>query len=466
VNEKGLTASLKNLFIEDMSTNGKYTGNDADVRVLADSVKVYEDNVVFDYSHGHVNIYIGKWDSFFITNCKFRNAVDPITWTMGAVLRASVSVNSPTDSVVMKYNTFFCLNGYVVSPGYPLHYVDFSHNTIAFTFLQPFMIFSAYSAKINNNIFYAVSVAGETKAEYPTWDEYFSAATPAVISFDTMDVRSDSVFDPSDAGQSNWRMLAEAKRTVQVDNNAFFEPKAVTDFWTAWDDTAKGSDSLYTPNWMNARTQNMFSNKSVWPGFEDNGNILGIDPGYGSSLSGILTGGSAYGLGLFPYFQLIRTQQSPTTEWGYQLQTIPSSGSATWVPYWPLPEASDMQYTNAAVKTSSTDGLPLGDPYWFDGLTGVKQQPHPVANKFYLSNNYPNPFNPSTTIKIALVRSGVISLKIYNVLGQLVKVVAYGYKAPGAYFYDVNMDNLASGVYFYRLEEGTNFMTKKMVLLK
>ena len=60
----------------------------------------------------------------------------------------------------------------------------------------------------------------------------------------------------------------------------------------------------------------------------------------------------------------------------------------------------------------------------------------------------------------------MMSLTVYNVLGQRVKVVDEGYKVPGVYTYDVNMDNMASGVYFYRLQQGNNFMTKKMLLLK
>ncbi len=98
--------------------------------------------------------------------------------------------------------------------------------------------------------------------------------------------------------------------------------------------------------------------------------------------------------------------------------------------------------------------------------TAVEEIPGTLPEKFNLSNNYPNPFNPATTIRVTLGRSGMMSLTVYNVLGQRVKVVDEGYKVPGVYTYDVNMDNMASGVYFYRLQQGNNFMTKKMLLLK
>jgi uncharacterized lipoprotein YddW (UPF0748 family) len=99
-------------------------------------------------------------------------------------------------------------------------------------------------------------------------------------------------------------------------------------------------------------------------------------------------------------------------------------------------------------------------------VTGIKGDIYNLANEFKLSDNYPNPFNPSTNIKVTLGHSGLIALKIYNVLGQLVKVVDEGYKTAGEYVYHVNMDKFGSGVYFYRLQEGGIMITKKMILVK
>lgn len=98
-------------------------------------------------------------------------------------------------------------------------------------------------------------------------------------------------------------------------------------------------------------------------------------------------------------------------------------------------------------------------------ITSVKSKTG-VPLAFRLQQNYPNPFNPSTVIRVSLSHVGIMSLKIYDVLGQLVKVVAHGYKSPGTYTFDVNMNNLASGVYFYALQQGTKILTKKMMLLK
>ena len=99
------------------------------------------------------------------------------------------------------------------------------------------------------------------------------------------------------------------------------------------------------------------------------------------------------------------------------------------------------------------------------GLLSVRQ-PIGVPEKFALAQNYPNPFNPSTEIDFSLDRSGNMSLEMYNVLGQRVDVVADGFKPAGEYSYSVNMDQFASGVYFYTLRQGAKEITRKMLLLK
>jgi hypothetical protein len=89
-----------------------------------------------------------------------------------------------------------------------------------------------------------------------------------------------------------------------------------------------------------------------------------------------------------------------------------------------------------------------------------------VPEEFNLSQDYLNPFNPRTTKKVSLGHSGVMSLKVSNVLGQLVKVVDEGYKPAGTYEYNVSMDQFASGAYFYSPQQGPDVITKKMLLLK
>ena len=153
--------------------------------------------------------------------------------------------------------------------------------------------------------------------------------------------------------------------------------------------------------------------------------------------------------------------------WGYNLQQVDFS-SGNWIPEWPLPEATDMMYSNASLKTGGTDGKPVGDTTWFSAVTAIdnNNSTH-VPTQFKLYNAYPNPFNPSTNIKFTLAQSGPVSLKVYNLTGQLVKTVLDNVSKPqGEYEYQVRMDNFASGIYFYILRQGSMMVAKKMVLLK
>lgn len=89
---------------------------------------------------------------------------------------------------------------------------------------------------------------------------------------------------------------------------------------------------------------------------------------------------------------------------------------------------------------------------------------HPI--EFLLDNNYPNPFNPSTIIHYEIPSDGIVTLKVYDELGREVKTLVNQYQNKGRYDINFNASNLASGIYFYRLQSGSFISTKKMLLLK
>jgi hypothetical protein len=89
-----------------------------------------------------------------------------------------------------------------------------------------------------------------------------------------------------------------------------------------------------------------------------------------------------------------------------------------------------------------------------------------VPNNFYLSQNYPNPFNPETRIDFTLPEKQLISLRIYNTLGELVRELVNEVKEAGSYSVTFDASNLPSGVYIYRLQTSSFSANKKMTLLK
>lgn len=89
-----------------------------------------------------------------------------------------------------------------------------------------------------------------------------------------------------------------------------------------------------------------------------------------------------------------------------------------------------------------------------------------IPKQFDLSQNFPNPFNPTTTIKYTLPKNGLVTIKIYDITGREIKTLVNEIKQTGKYSIDFNGSELASGVYFYRLQSGDFVMTKRMVLIK
>ena len=86
--------------------------------------------------------------------------------------------------------------------------------------------------------------------------------------------------------------------------------------------------------------------------------------------------------------------------------------------------------------------------------------------KFSLEQNFPNPFNPTTTISFDLPERSKVQLRIYNILGEEVKDLINEERNAGHYEYHWNASGLASGVYFYRLKAGNFVETKKLILLR
>jgi photosystem II stability/assembly factor-like uncharacterized protein len=106
-----------------------------------------------------------------------------------------------------------------------------------------------------------------------------------------------------------------------------------------------------------------------------------------------------------------------------------------------------------------------------ENVTSVAEATAAVPDGFDLFRNYPNPFNPSTTITYALAHAADIELTIFNALGQHVRTLASGYQSTGAHSlsWDGRDDHgrqLGSGIYYYRLAAGEMVQCRRMLLLR
>lgn len=471
---------LENLYILGVPANNHWLGWGGAVGINGDSADVVINNCVFDqWSNGAVDQY-GSWDSFWFTNDYFVNDIHSSSYFGGHDWE---SHGVPTDTIIMVNNTMFNDNSYAYVPTGYVGMSRFEHNTVALNMVNPMNDFTETNNIVSNNIFYSTLMIGQQIDEfYGGWYDTipFKSAEwsgSSTISYDTL------------FGLENQYPVTEKSRMVHVENNAYCWPAKIVNFWKAYNDTVTKmvavsypdsnfnlnhgpndttivhdtvKATLVRPIWMNGRTKGMFANKTEFPGFYQAGNDS-VNPGFQSFVSDQIDSAIQYVLG-------IRTSTSNGYMWDY----LPAAGHPMFEWLWPVP---DLSYSNTALQKAGTDGYALGDLNFYPtqkaawlkagGLqTGVQKSKTAVPESFSLSQNYPNPFNPATEIKVNLKKAGVMSLKIYNVLGQLVKVVDQGYKPAGAHFYNVDMSKFASGVYFYTLREGTNAITKKMLLLK
>ncbi|MCF8242028.1 MAG: T9SS type A sorting domain-containing protein [Melioribacteraceae bacterium] len=156
-------------------------------------------------------------------------------------------------------------------------------------------------------------------------------------------------------------------------------------------------------------------------------------------------------------------------------------------------ELTDAQsYSDISSPVQMIDGLEDGKTYYWrvrsknsDGdyslysdvtsfgvgeVTSVKRE-DAVAEKYVLSQNFPNPFNPTTNIKFSIPEAGLVSLKIFNILGQEIRTLVSDVKESGSYQVtwngkDDHGNSVSTGIYLYKIQANDYSATKKMLLIK
>ncbi|MBL1214394.1 MAG: T9SS type A sorting domain-containing protein [Ignavibacteriae bacterium] len=153
-------------------------------------------------------------------------------------------------------------------------------------------------------------------------------------------------------------------------------------------------------------------------------------------------------------FNVIKTQTTNGGQWNF------------------LTEAALSQSGQISITISdSASGLVTADAFriiYRGPATGIDEEI--VPSEFVLYQNYPNPFNPSTTIRFSLTKPAKVQLRVFNALGELVKVLVDNRLGSGQHevVFDVSAlgGQISSGVYYYQLISGEFSVSKGMVLLK
>jgi hypothetical protein len=145
-----------------------------------------------------------------------------------------------------------------------------------------------------------------------------------------------------------------------------------------------------------------------------------------------------------------------------------SDGGQNWISQ----SSGTTKYLCGVSFTDANNGTAVGENGTIlrttdGGVTFVEEESNQTEpHSFLLSQNFPNPFNPSTVISYRLPVIGFVTLKVYDILGGEIVTLVNEEKPAGDYEVEFNGINLPSGIYFYQLKAGQYSETKKMILLK
>ncbi|MBN2281667.1 MAG: T9SS type A sorting domain-containing protein, partial [Candidatus Marinimicrobia bacterium] len=122
---------------------------------------------------------------------------------------------------------------------------------------------------------------------------------------------------------------------------------------------------------------------------------------------------------------------------------------------------SGLQNLHYRLKQIDNDGT-----YEYSPIASVTLKEIVLPSEFSLHSNYPNPFNPATTIAYEIAVENMTTLAIYDMQGKLVETLINEQQSPGHYKATFDGGDLASGVYFCKLTSGNNHQFIKMLLVK
>ncbi len=154
----------------------------------------------------------------------------------------------------------------------------------------------------------------------------------------------------------------------------------------------------------------------------------------------------------------VRSQKSVPAKWE-EIGFVNGSGTST--------EPKSYSFTNNKVSTGTYSyrlkQIDFNGSFEYSSIVNIAVN---IPNEFSLSQNYPNPFNPSTQISYTLPEDKFVTLKVYNALGQQVAELVNEFNKAGNHSVSFDAANLSSGIYYYRIETGSQTLVRKMLLLK
>lgn len=473
--QSGISVELNDLYLLSMRSDGQTLGWSRAISVQTSDCSLKLRDVVFDgWSEAAIRVSADGY-KLDVEDCHFRNLIHSTSYFGG---QAFLSDYNYPDSVSFVNNTFFSCNAYIFSVRSLGPYARFEHNTVVYGAVNPLLTRFTDNLYLENNLFYGAHAwGGNPDQVINSWFMNWPDTVSSTLYNQTIGIEyyggRDTAYSPSIWNdQENGIVFDSTTWTRVTRNNVHYMPETITNFYSTWNDTVTKYDSVTVADGRNrylkrtiyqvpfvsefvqtvidttTNPESIYYSPNVI--FENN---IEADPSFTDQ--GVLDHSNE----LKGYVERI-ISETLDEGWQYELN---------FPPVWPLPE--NLAYSNAALQSAGTDGFAVGDLNWFpeqkeQWVTGIKEVDTGLPTGFELTQNYPNPFNPATTIKFSIPQSDVVTIKVYNVLGQEVQTLVNQVMNAGTYEVDFNASHLSSGVYIYSITAGNYAATKKMMLLK
>ena len=447
--------------------------------------QIEADNVIFDYvqqaSSGAIQPYATHFVGTF-NNCYFRNCVDNHFRYYSRALsvpytQAATYGELHADSVTFE-NCTFANMGYVYmqEKDYYGSNVHFNHCTFYNVVMYSLESGIWENMYVTNSLFVNTYMFGFI----PSADNTPYGGTITIAPIDSGALGGGFGFSVPFTEQDRHILFAN--------NNYYIEPWLVD--WMQNNPYSKEQHTqrhdeniplpqpMLSPNTITFFDSTNTDGSKAWP-YMNKANLDSLDPGF---INPPINQDSLMG---FLYYKWFNNRDTAWmwTDAGY------TNGSGGQI--WPLRES--LAYTNGTLETAAMGDFPLGDLRWWPdqynqwkaqasdehnrintwletgkdpNAVGVIEVKGTAPSEYKLSQNYPNPFNPTTKIEYAVPKSGFVSLKVYNLLGQEVATLFSGNQKAGNYVATFDGSDLASGVYLYKLQSDKVSLTKKFVLMK
>ena len=492
--------TIKNVFIVDANENDVQPGGNL-IR-MQNSVKVVIDNVVIDplnSSNSLVSTGSNENAKVFFTNSQIYRSGNQVHPNDGVLFQCSISGEQTQgwDTLYIENNTFVCTGTWLVAnlgSNAIVQIDDFvwiNHNTFIIHKSQLDIAWYENEYYLTNNLFFDFN----TQPYNINWNIYYPDGSSKIG-----EPHSEMCLVNADTLEGE---TLPSSRVQFVEYNLWYLNPKIAEV-PLWGLTHTKDNDGVTPLpkaylmplvWPKDsanvnREANMFYGNPDFPNFKY-GNTLEIDP--------FLTQEEIYELSdSLAVWSLPSAQQHC---WGFDPANL-ILPLVQWPKFWWNADDNglgnptawprfDGTYKNEAALKGSIEGLPLGDLNWYPdakalweenqdmieahilalnetqiSIVGVESINSNIPTSYSLSQNYPNPFNLTTLIKFDVPQSELVTLKVYDLLGQEVAILVNEEVDAGYHqvTFNASDSDLTTGIYFYTLNAGGFTMSKKMIL--